>query len=1137
MYKEYKQLNLSEIGKEVLKRWESDDIFAKSISNRPASKPYTFYEGPPSANGMPGIHHVMARTIKDIFCRYKTLKGYQVKRKGGWDTHGLPIELAVEKTLGITKEDIGKKISVKDYNDACRKEVMKYTDVWNDLTQKMGYWVDLEHPYITYQNEYIETLWFLLKDLYKKGLLYKGYTIQPYSPAAGTGLSSHELNQPGTYKDVKDTTIVAEFRLDKQQIHPMMERLVENPDEDVAFLAWTTTPWTLPGNSALTVGKNIDYVKVKTFNQYTGTPVSVILAKNLISKHFKADGQQVSFQDYKFGDKVIPWEIVEEFKGAEIEGLRYHQLMPYVTSEELREKAFRVILGDFVTTEDGTGIVHTSPTYGADDFRVARENGIPSIMVLDENGKEVPTVDKTGKFVKEITDFAGRFVKEEYYSNEERADKDFRPTDVLIAIKLKEENKAFDVKKYEHTYPHCWRTDKPVLYYPLDSWFIKTTSVKDEMVALNKTINWKPEATGTGRFGNWLENLVDWNLSRSRYWGTPLPIWRSEDENEEICIGSMPELKSYLEASLNSDVLTADEKATNKSYLDKFGTEELDLHRPYVDDIILVSDGGQKLFREPDLIDVWFDSGAMPYAQWGLDYDKLESGDPLPFKDEYFSAFPADFIAEGVDQTRGWFFTLHAISTMVRGSIAFKNVVSNGLVLDKNGNKMSKRLGNGVDPFATIDQYSADATRWYMISNAAPWDNLKFNIEGLDEVRRKFFGTLYNTYAFFALYANIDKFNYAEPEIPLKHRPEIDRWIISLLNSLSKEVDGYYGDYEPTKAARAIQNFVDEHLSNWYVRLCRRRFWKGEYSQDKISAYQTLYTCLDTISKLIAPISPFFADQLYLDLNAATGKEKFESVHLADYPVYHEELVDKALEERMGLAQDISSLTLSLRKKTGINVRQPLSKILVPVLDSSFQEKVEKVKDLILSETNIKDIEFITDTTGIIKKKIKPNFKVLGAKVGKDMKMVAAAIQSMSADEIQTLENNGSIALTGTKYVISSEDVDIIAEDVEGWQVANLGRLTVALDVHISAELKDEGMARELINRIQNLRKEKGFEVTDRINVTLSQNTEIQQAVDNNFSYICTEILADSLRFDSALANGDAIEIDGENLLLSIEKI
>ncbi|WP_156306585.1 isoleucine--tRNA ligase [Sphingobacterium endophyticum] len=1137
MYKEYKQLNLSEVGKEVLKRWEANGIFAKSISNRPASKPYTFYEGPPSANGMPGIHHVMARTIKDIFCRYKTLKGYQVKRKGGWDTHGLPIELAVEKTLGITKEDIGKKISVKDYNDACRKEVMKYTDVWNDLTEKMGYWVDLEHPYITYENEYIETLWFLLKDLYKKGLLYKGYTIQPFSPAAGTGLSSHELNQPGTYKDVKDTTIVAEFRLDKQQIHPMMDRLVESPDEDVAFLAWTTTPWTLPGNSALTVGKNIDYVKIKTFNQYTGTAVSVILAKNLIPKHFKSEGQQVSFQDYKFGDKVIPWEIVEEFKGSEIEGLRYHQLMPYVTSEELLEKAFRVILGDFVTTEDGTGIVHTSPTYGADDFRVAKENGIPSIMVKDENGKEVPTVDRRGRFVKEITDFAGRFVKEEYYSDAERADKDFRPTDVLIAIKLKEKNKAFDVKKYEHTYPHCWRTDKPVLYYPLDSWFIRTTAVKEELVALNKTINWKPEATGSGRFGNWLENLVDWNLSRSRYWGTPLPIWRSEDENEEICIGSMPELKSYLESSLNSDVLSAEEKAINKSYLDKFGTEELDLHRPYVDHIVLVSDGGQKLFREPDLIDVWFDSGAMPYAQWGLDYEKLERGEALPFKDEYFTAFPADFIAEGVDQTRGWFFTLHAISTMVRGSIAFKNVVSNGLVLDKNGNKMSKRLGNGVDPFATIEQYSADATRWYMISNAAPWDNLKFNVEGLDEVRRKFFGTLYNTYAFFALYANIDKFSYAEPEIPIQQRPEIDRWIISLLNSLSKEVDEYYADYEPTKAARAIQNFVDEHLSNWYVRLCRRRFWKGEYSEDKISAYQTLYTCLDTISKLIAPISPFFADQLYLDLNAATKRENFESVHLADFPVYHTDLVDKALEERMALAQDISSLTLSLRKKTGINVRQPLSKILVPVLDSSFQEKVEKVKDLILSETNIKDIEFITDTTGIIKKKVKPNFKALGAKVGKDMKTVAAAIQGFNAEQIQQLESTGTIALTGTEYVISSEDVEIIAEDVEGWQVANLGKLTVALDVHITAALKSEGMARELINRIQNLRKEKGFEVTDRINVTLSQNTEIQQAVDNNFSYICTEILADKLNFDSGLANGETIEIDGENLLLSIDKI
>lgn len=1136
MYKEYKQLNLPEIGKQVLNRWGAENIFAKSISNRPASKPYTFYEGPPSANGMPGIHHVMARTIKDIFCRYKTLKGYQVKRKGGWDTHGLPIELAVEKSLGITKEDIGTKISVEDYNNACRKEVMKYTDVWNDLTEKMGYWVDLENPYITYQNEYIETLWFLLKDLYKKGLLYKGYTIQPYSPAAGTGLSSHELNQPGTYKDVKDTTIVAEFRIDKSQVHPLINTLVETADEDVAFIAWTTTPWTLPSNSALAVGPKIEYVKIKTFNQYTGAPVSVVLAKNLISKHFKAEGQNASFQDYKVGDKIVPWEQVAEFSGAELVALRYHQLFPYITSEELLEKAFRVIPGDFVTTEDGTGIVHIAPTYGADDFRVAKEAGVPAILVKDENGKEVPTVDRTGRFVEEITDFAGRFVKEEYYSAEERADKDFRPTDVLIAIKLKEDNKAFDVKKYEHTYPHCWRTDKPVLYYPLDSWFIKTTAVKEKLVELNKTINWKPESTGTGRFGNWLENLVDWNLSRSRYWGTPLPIWRTEDENEEVCIGSMAELKGLLEASLTSDILSAEEKAVNKEYLDKFGSDKLDLHRPYVDHIVLVSESGQKMFREPDLIDVWFDSGAMPYAQWGLDYDKLAAGDPLPFKADYDSAFPADFIAEGVDQTRGWFFTLHAISTMVRGSVAFKNVVSNGLVLDKNGNKMSKRLGNGVDPFATIEKYSADATRWYMISNASPWDNLKFNEEGLDEVRRKFFGTLYNTYAFFALYANIDKFSYAEAEIAIENRPEIDRWIISLLNSLSQEVDGFYADYEPTKAARAIQNFVDEHLSNWYVRLCRRRFWKGEYSEDKISAYQTLYTCLDTIAKLMAPVSPFFADQLYLDLNNATKKENFESVHLADFPAYHAELVDKALEERMALAQDISSLTLSLRKKVGINVRQPLSKILVPVLDSAFQEKVEKVKDLILSETNIKDIEFISDTTGIIKKKIKPNFKALGAKVGKDMKAVSTAIQAFGAEEISALEKDGSIVLVDTGYTIGLEDVEIIAEDVAGWQVANLGNLTVALDIQITDELKQEGIARELINRIQNLRKEKGFEVTDRIRVQVSRNNEIEEAAKNNLSYICTEILADTFDFVDVVQTNDNMEINEIKLEVLIAK-
>ncbi len=1136
MYKEYKQLNLPEIGKEILTRWEQEKIFEKSINNRPESKTYTFFEGPPSANGMPGIHHVMARTIKDIFCRYKTLKGYQVKRKGGWDTHGLPIELAVEKALGITKEDIGKKITVEQYNDACRKEVMKYTDVWNDLTTKMGYWVDLEHPYITYKNEYIETLWYLLKELYKKGLLYKGYTIQPYSPAAGTGLSSHELNQPGTYKDVKDTTIVAEFRLIKSQLHPAIEKLVDDDAEDVAFIAWTTTPWTLPSNTALVVGKKINYVKIRTFNKYTGAPVSVVLAKDLISKHFKAEGENASFQDYKLGDKVIPWELAAEFVGEELVGLRYEQLLPYITNEDLQENAFRVIPGDFVTTEDGTGIVHAAPTYGADDFRVAKEHGVPGILVKDESGKEVPTVDRTGRFVSEITDFAGRFVKEEYYSAEERSKEDFKPTDVLISIKLKEDNKAFDVKKYEHTYPHCWRTDKPVLYYPLDSWFIRTTAVKEDLVALNKTINWKPEATGTGRFGNWLENLVDWNLSRSRYWGTPLPIWRSEDENEEVCIGSLPELKSLLEASLTSDILSEDEKAKNKAYLDKFDTEQLDLHRPYVDDIVLVSDAGQKLFREPDLIDVWFDSGAMPYAQWGLDHEKLAKGEQFPFKAGFDHAYPADFIAEGVDQTRGWFFTLHAISTMMYKSVSFKNVVSNGLVLDKNGNKMSKRLGNGVDPFSTIDQYSADATRWYMISNAAPWDNLKFNMEGLDEVRRKFFGTLYNTYAFFALYANIDKFSYAESDIALEKRPEIDRWIISLLNSLTKEVDEYLADYEPTKAARAIQNFVDEHLSNWYVRLCRRRFWKGDYTEDKISAYQTLYTCLDTIAKLMSPISPFFSDRLFLDLNAATNKEQVESVHLANFPVYNDSLVDKDLEERMALAQDISSLTLSLRKKTSINVRQPLNKILVPVLDSAFQEKVEKVKDLILSETNIKDIEFITDTTGIIKKKIKPNFKALGAKVGKDMKLVSSSIQSLTIDQISSLESTGELALAGTPYTILLSDVEIIAEDVEGWQVANLGKLTVALDVHITEELKKEGLSRELINRLQNLRKDKGLEVTDRINVKLTAASEVVNAANENLSYICTEILADSLVFEDSLTEGETIEIDGKELKALIQK-
>ena len=1137
MYTEYKQLSLTEIEKNILSLWDEKDIFAKSIQNRPASKPYTFYEGPPSANGMPGIHHVMARAIKDIFCRYKTLKGYQVKRKGGWDTHGLPIELAVEKSLGITKDDIGKKISIEDYNDHCRKEVMKYTDVWNDLTVKMGYWVDLEDPYITYKNEYIETLWWILKEFHKKGLLYKGYTIQPFSPAAGTGLSSHELNQPGTYKMVTDTTIVAQFRVKKDQVHPLISILFEQEEEDTAFIAWTTTPWTLPGNSALIVGKNIRYVKVTTFNQYTHLPVSVILAKDLVSKFFKEDAKDLDFKDYKTGDKLIPWQIKAEFSGTELLNLRYHQLMPYVHSPELEENAFRVIQGDFVSTEDGTGIVHASPTFGADDFRVCKENNVPAILVKDENGKDVPIVDRQGRFIKEVTDYAHRFVKEEFYSDAERAEADFKPTDVLIAIKLKEDNKAFDVKRYEHSYPHCWRTDKPILYYPLDSWFIRTTEYKERMVALNKTINWKPESTGIGRFGNWLENLVDWNLSRSRYWGTPLPIWRSEDENEEICIGSIEELKSIAKSSVNSPLLTAEEKTILEDYLTKIEEGTFDLHRPYVDHLVLISDGGQKLYRELDLIDVWFDSGAMPFAQWGLDQEKLSAGSSTPFNAGFDTAYPADFIAEGVDQTRGWFFTLHAISTMLRDSVAFKNVISNGLVLDKNGNKMSKRLGNGVDPFATIEKYGADATRWYMISNASPWDNLKFNEEGIDEVRRKFFGTLYNTYAFFALYANIDKFSFSEEEIALHERPEIDRWIISLLNSLSKEVDQHYSDFEPTKAARAIQEFVDENLSNWYVRLCRRRFWKGDYTADKISAYQTLYTCLNTIAKLMSPIAPFFSDRLFLDLESITQKDMAESVHLTNFPKAEESLIDKNLEEQMALAQNISSLTLSLRKKVGINVRQPLNKILIPVLDDTFIDKVENVKDLILSETNIKNIEYIQDTSGILRKKIKPNFKALGPKVGKNMKVIAAAITSFNADQIQELENRGEYMLTDHGFTLSISDVEITAEDVEGWQVANLGKLSVALDVQLTPELKQEGISREVVNRIQNLRKELGFEVTDKINVKISALNEITDAVNNNISYIRTEILANHLDLVAELTDGNKVIINEQEINILIERV
>lgn len=1127
MYKEYKQLNLSQTGKEILDFWKQKNIFEKSITSRPAGNPYTFYEGPPSANGMPGIHHVMARSIKDIFCRYKTLKGYQVKRKGGWDTHGLPIELAVEKALGITKDDIGKKISVKDYNDACRKEVMRYTDVWNDLTEKMGYWVDLNDPYITYKNEYIESLWWILKQLHNKDMLYKGYTVQPYSPKSGTGLSSHELNQPGTYKMVKDTTIVAQFKVKKDADSAF---LFEGIDTEVFILAWTTTPWTLPSNCALAVGEDINYVKISTFNPYTYLPVCVVLAKDLVKKYFKAEGENASFTDYKGGDKIIPWKIEAEVKGSQLVGIHYEQLMPYVTNEDLEQNAFRVIPADFVTTEDGTGIVHTASVFGADDFRACKENNVPSVMVKDETGKDVPLVNKQGRFVDEVTDYAGRYVKEEYYTDAERAEEGFKATDVLISIKLKTENRAFDVKKYEHSYPHSWRSDEPILYYPLDSWFIRTTAVKDKMVELNKTINWKPESTGTGRFGNWLENLVDWNLSRSRYWGTPLPIWREENGAEEICIGSIAELNAEIEKSIKAGFMP-----------EGFTLE--DMHRPYVDDVVLVSSTGNKMLREPDLIDVWFDSGAMPYAQWHF---------PFENHDQFKNAYPADFIAEGVDQTRGWFFTLHAIAVMLSEAsdevkavneqvgnkgIAFKNVVSNGLVLDKNGNKMSKRLGNAVDPFTTIEQYGADAARWYMISNASPWDNLKFNEEGIDEVRRKFFGTLHNTYSFFTLYANIDKFTYSEPEIENSKRPEIDRWIISLLNTLSKEVDGYYADFEPTKAARAIQEFVDVHFSNWFIRLSRRRFWKSDDSEDKLSAYQTLYTCLIAISELMSPIAPFFADRLYCDLNAVTGKEEFESVHLAYFPEYNSALVDAELEERMQLAQDVSSLTLSLRKKVNINVRQPLSKILLPILDKSFKLHIEQVKDLILSETNIKDIEYITDTAGFIKKKIKPNFKALGQKVGKDMKVVAEAITNFTQDDIAALETNGNIPVLDGKYEVLATDVEIIAEDVPGWQVANLGKLTVALDVTITNELKQEGISREFINRVQNMRKTKGFEVTDRINVQVSSTPVIKEAVENNLSYICAEILADSIVFVDDLAAGEPVTIDEQEILIAISKV
>lgn len=1122
-YPEYKKLDLPEIGKQVLEKWLKEDVFAQSISSREGKPAFTFYEGPPSANGLPGIHHVMSRAIKDIFCRYKTLKGFQVKRKGGWDTHGLPIELSVEKTLGITKEDIGKKISIEDYNKACRREVMKYKEVWDDLTRKMGYWVDLDHPYITFENNYIESVWSLLKKLYEKDLLYKGYTIQPYSPAAGTGLSSHELNQPGTYRNVKDTSVVAQFKV-KRESHS--EFLFKGVDTDLYFLAWTTTPWTLPANCALAVGEKINYVLVKTINPYTGLPVTVILAKDLVGKYFSAKADEISFDDFKTGDKLIPYRIVSEFRGSELKNVNYEQLMPYVQPEG---KAFTVIIGDFVTTEDGTGIVHTASVFGADDFRVANANGISSILVKDETGTLTPLVDKRGKFVKEVTDFAGEYVKEEYLTDAEKEiekkkqgrDK-YLSVDERISIKLKTENKAFKVERYEHSYPHCWRTDKPILYYPLDSWFIKTTACKDRLIELNKTINWKPESTGTGRFGNWLENLVDWNLSRSRFWGIPLPVWTSEDRSEQICIGSVEELHRHLV------------KAKEAGVENKFDTEsaDFDLHRPYVDDIILVSTTGKKLYRESDLIDVWFDSGAMPYAQWHYPFENLE---------EFQKSYPADFIAEGVDQTRGWFFTLHAIAVMLFDSVAFKNVVSNGLVLDKNGNKMSKRLGNATDPFETIDKFGADATRWYLISNAQPWDNLRFNADGITEVQRKFFGTLYNTYNFFALYANIDKFSFKEAEIPVAQRPEIDRWILSELNSLIKLVDECYDDYEPTKATRAIQTFVDEHLSNWYVRLCRRRFWKGDYSADKIAAYQTLYRCLEVVAQLMSPVAPFYADQLFSDLNTITKRQSVDSVHLSEFPVADDRLIDKSLEERMELAQKVSSMVLALRKKVNIRVRQPLQRMMIPATEAGLVEKLESVKALILSEVNVKEIEYISDTAGILTKKIRPNFKVLGKKAGPLMKALSDTVLKMSQEDIDALEQTGKfvLQLDNQQFEIITEDVEILSEDIPGWEVNSEGKLTVALDVTLSIELKEEGIARELVNRIQNIRKDKGFEVTDKITVKIKNHELIRKPVANNLNYICNEILASSLNLVDDLDETGSIMIDvDENIqvLTSINK-
>ncbi len=1132
-FSEYNRFNLSDVNKEILEKWDKEGIFQKSLEIRTGAPSFVFYEGPPSANGMPGIHHVMARSVKDIFCRYKTMKGFLVNRKAGWDTHGLPVELAVEKKLGITKEDIGKKITVEEYNDACRKEVMKYTGEWENLTRIMGYWVDMNDPYITYDNRYIETLWFLLKELYNKGYLYKGYTIQPYSPAAGTGLSTHELNMPGAYRDVKDTTCVAQFKIKSPK--PEMSQFGE-----AFFLAWTTTPWTLPSNTALAVGPEITYVAVQSYNPYTGNKITTVMAQSLVFSMFNEKAKDIALEDYKVGDKLIPYKIVGEWKGKDLAGMEYEQLIPWVNPGE---GAFKVLAGDFVTTEDGTGIVHIAPTFGADDARVAKANNVPALLLLDKDENQRPMVDLTGKYfnledldpsfvsdnvnVELYKEYAGRYVKNEY---DDTLPADATTLDIDLCVMLKQQNRAFKIERHVHNYPHCWRTDKPVLYYPLDSWFIRTTACRERLIELNKTINWKPESTGTGRFGKWLENLQDWNLSRSRYWGTPLPIWRTEDGKEEKCIGSMKELYAEMQKAVDAGVMKEIPwTGFEVGNLDKANYEKIDLHRPYVDDIILVSDSGQPMTREKDLIDVWFDSGAMPFAQ--VFYPNIS-------EDEFSKVYPADFIAEGVDQTRGWFFTLHAISTMFKDSISFKNVVSNGLVLDKNGQKMSKRLGNAIDPFETIDKYGSDPLRWYMITNASPWDNLKFDIEGVEEVRRKFFGTLYNTYSFFALYANVDNFSFKEDLIPVSERPEIDRWVISLLNTLVKDVDEYYNTYEPTKAGRAISDFVNDNLSNWYVRLNRKRFWGGEMTKDKLSAYQTLYTCLETIAKLMAPVSPFYADKLFCDLIVVTEHEKVASVHLSDFPTYDASVVDKNLEERMQIAQDISSAVLALRRKTNIKVRQPLTQIMIPVLNDQQGKDLDAVRELILNEVNVKELKHVDNAAGILVKKVKPDFKKLGPRYGKIMKQLAAEVQGMSQEAIAAFEKEEKYTfdIDGQAATIELADVEIISEDIPGWLVANAGKLTVALDVTITDDLRKEGIARELVNRIQNIRKSSGLEITDRINIKLTDLEQIRETVSEYNNYIASQVLADKIELSESV-DGQNIDMDDYILQISVEKV